>query len=62
MRITELQHQVATSGYRVDPVAVAEALLRRIDPRCDPLVPGPLRPRRGESPKATEDVRRARPA
>ena len=49
------------SGYRVDPTAVAEALLRRVDPRRDPLLPGPFRPRRDETPRGSEDVRRARP-
>lgn len=61
MRITELQQQVETSGYRVDPIAVAEALLRRVDPRRDPVFPGPFTPRRDESPRGSEDVRRVRP-
>lgn len=57
MRITELQHQVETSGYHVDPRAVAEALLRRVDPRRDPVLPGPFSPRRDGSPQAPPDVR-----
>ena len=29
MRLAELTEQIATAGYRVDPAAVAEAILRR---------------------------------
>jgi hypothetical protein len=33
MRILTLKHRVATSGYTVDPVAVAEAMLRSAEAR-----------------------------
>jgi hypothetical protein len=50
MRLQELKHQVEGDGYRVDPHAVAAALLLRVDPRRDLFTGRLIRPD-GRSPE-----------
>lgn len=46
MRVSELRRAVEDGRYDVDPQKVAEALLRRTDPRVLPVVVPPvIRPR-----------------
>ena len=53
--VTQLKTSVDLDAYVIDPVAVAEALLRRTDPRRDPvLLPPVIRPR-ARSRSAAED-------
>jgi hypothetical protein len=49
MRLQKLKHMVETDAYRVDPQAVAVALLLRVDPRRD-LFTGLLSRPGGRSP------------
>lgn len=42
MRIQGLKKSVAMRAYEVDPHRVAEALLRRMDPRRDPVLLPPV--------------------
>ncbi|PTL59286.1 hypothetical protein C7Y72_06290 [Paraconexibacter algicola] len=60
VRIQELQRRVAARDYVIDPLAVAEALLRRTDPRRDPVLLPPVIRRRADSPPAPAAPRRAR--
>ena len=60
VRIRELQRRVAARDYVIDPLAVAEAMLRRTDPRKDPVLLPPVIRRRGDTPSATAPARRAR--
>ena len=46
-QVRSLRGRIEHGAYAVDNVAVAEALLRRVDPRLDPLAPFT---RRGGSP------------
>lgn len=50
VRITELQQRVSARDYIIDPRAVAEALLRRTDPRRDPVLLPPVIRRRADTP------------
>jgi hypothetical protein len=60
VRIRELQRRVAARDYVIDPLAVAEAMLRRTDPRRDPVLLPPVIRRRGDTPTAVAPVRRVR--
>lgn len=61
MRVNELKDLVSTRGYAVDCEAVAEALLRRTDPRRGPvLLPPVTRPRARSHAAAAPRSRRAR--
>ncbi len=62
VRIRELQRRVATRDYVIDPLAVAEAMLRRTDPRKDPVLLPPVIRRRGDTPSASAPARPARRA
>jgi hypothetical protein len=54
MRLQQLKHKVEEGAYRVDPDAVAVALLLRVDPRRDLFTGLLLRPD-GRSPAAPAD-------
>jgi hypothetical protein len=41
MQLMSLKARIDDSAYVIDPYKVAEALLRRTDPRRDPLFPPP---------------------
>jgi Anti-sigma-28 factor, FlgM len=39
MRLSEIQEQIGTGEYRVNPQAVADAILRRLLPQLRPPAP-----------------------
>ena len=61
MRVNELKDLVSTRGYAIDCDAVAEALLRRTDPRRGPVLLPPVSRPRARSRTARAGVIRRRP-
>ena len=55
MRLQQLKHKVQAGAYRVDPDAVAVALLLRVDPRRDLFTGLLIRPD-GRSPAGPGDL------
>ncbi len=53
----ELKSRVDRDAYVIDPEAVAQALLRRSDPRVDPVVLPPVTRRDGRIPRVNGSIR-----